>query len=62
MRGVADEHRPAADVLLRVPEAQREGRDGPRLDARDQRRECVGAMRRYADACVLGIDGGGRIC
>ena len=61
MRGVADEHRPVADILLRVPEAQREGRDSSWLDARDQRRERVGAVRRYADACGLGIDGGGRV-
>ena len=61
MRGVADERRPVTDVLLRVPETQREGRDGSRLDARDQRRERVDAVGRYADACVLGIDGGGRV-
>jgi hypothetical protein len=55
MRRITDEHRPGTNVLFRVPEAQREGRDGSRLDAGDQRRERVSAVRRYTDSCMLGL-------
>jgi|SRR5579863_6994285 len=54
---VSDEHSSIVDIQLGMPEAYREGshRDGPWLDARNQRGECIGAMVQYVVA-VASVD------
>ena len=55
VRCVSDERRSAADIRLGMPETQRERRDRPWLDVRDEWGEPMGAIVRYADACVVGV-------
>jgi hypothetical protein len=62
VRRVSDERCSAADIRLGMPEAQRERRDGPWLDVRNEWGEPMRAMVRYADACVVGVGVCGREC